>query len=901
MCKKLVYLVTLVLVLGLTGTTLAEHVNWTGADSNLWSDPCNWDLDPGPPTSTDNAWIDPSAGPNWPVIDYHGAEAMIVWIGDWTEGTAHLTITNGSLDVDEEGPGYGVGVSGYVYVGGGWAQDNQYIAGELHVDGGTIMAGGLSIYSGDSVVEFDPNGTGKIILSGDVVSEMEAYITGGRITGTGVQAYLDESGNTAVQVVAPGYAWDPRPSDGAVHVNPHRVLSWGLPPDVVSPTYDVYLGTDPNFSGESPIAADRTEPNYDPEPDLDYTTQYFWRVDVNDSGGINEGAVWSFTTGGTAYNPSPANTAGNVPYLSVDLGWIPGVDANEHDLYLGIDEAAVAAADITDLSGIYIGRFDSNSYALSCLTADEDYYWRVDEVNDSGLPQWPGDVWWFWTGTHINVDDFDDYASDDALRAVWLDYWSFPDFDTKAEVFLETAPDFVLAGPKSMVLNYVNDQVGADKRKYSEIKALASSLEVGTNWKACDSRALIVPFRGELANSPQPIYIVIEDSDTNVAVVAYDDPNATLTEQWIEWNIDLEDFNSAGVDLANVSKVYLGVGVRGAMTPPDGGTGWVYFDEIELVQSRCLPELVLTDFTGDCITDSYDLAVMARDWLVSDANIVATPPDPGPPARYEFEDNFLNSGTAGSDADGTPYGSAVVYNDATRGKVLLLGGQDGDYVDCNGVRSDIDDPPTWADITGSITVALWAKTDGSIPEGWHGFVNKRSDSVGGEPYMTWSLEGLGNEVRWAFVPAWGTGWGDASDNEIYVDITFDDGEWHHIAAVYDVNSYSAVYIDAVEVGHLDLPDDYGRIFEGTGPLLIGGYGNIFYGENWPGYMDEVRIYDHALSSQAEIVGAMGLSILYQPVPSPANPYNEEPLLQRKVNLNDFAMMADTWLEEDFWP
>ena len=41
--------------------------------------------------------------------------------------------------------------------------------------------------------------------------------------------------------------------------------------------------------------------------------------------------------------------------------------------------------------------------------------------------------------------------------------------------------------------------------------------------------------------------------------------------------------------------------------------------------------------------------------------------------------------------------------------------------------------------------------------------------------------------------------------------------------------------------------------------------------------------------------------LYAPVPSIANLSDDEPLLSRSVNLKDFAVLIDSWLDELLWP
>jgi hypothetical protein len=62
MCKRVVFLISLILVLFLAGNTPAATFNWdNGGQSNLWNVLENWDPD-GLPTSADEARIeDPNA------------------------------------------------------------------------------------------------------------------------------------------------------------------------------------------------------------------------------------------------------------------------------------------------------------------------------------------------------------------------------------------------------------------------------------------------------------------------------------------------------------------------------------------------------------------------------------------------------------------------------------------------------------------------------------------------------------------------------------------------------------------------------------------------------------------------------------------------------------------------
>ena len=80
--------------------------------------------------------------------------------------------------------------------------------------------------------------------------------------------------------------------------------------------------------------------------------------------------------------------------------------------------------------------------------------------------------------------------------------------------------------------------------------------------------------------------------------------------------IDLGDFTN--VDVTNLVSVAIGVGLEGSAAP--GGSGTLYFDDIFLYASRCLPQRAKpnADFDGNCSVDGIDVAALFEDWLVRD-------------------------------------------------------------------------------------------------------------------------------------------------------------------------------------------------------------------------------------------------------------------------------------------
>ncbi len=80
------------------------------------------------------------------------------------------------------------------------------------------------------------------------------------------------------------------------------------------------------------------------------------------------------------------------------------------------------------------------------------------------------------------------------------------------------------------------------------------------------------------SNDPAAVYLVVEDKAGKKKTVVNPNPSATTLMAWTEWRIPLGDLSSAGVNLAAVKKLTLGVGDR--TNPKAGAAGMLYFDDI---------------------------------------------------------------------------------------------------------------------------------------------------------------------------------------------------------------------------------------------------------------------------------------------------------------------------------
>ncbi|MHC4647191.1 MAG: fibronectin type III domain-containing protein [Planctomycetota bacterium] len=319
-----------------------------------------------------------------------------------------------------------------------------------------------------------------------------------------------------------------------------------------------------------------------------------------------------------AWLPSPRDGSVDVP-VDVVLEWIPGDNILSHDVYLGTDSNAVSDANTS--SSEYKGNYSVNKYHTSGLELNRTYYWRVDEVNEPNV--WKCYVWEFTTADFLIVDDMQSYndilGSGNQIFDTWDD--GFNNW-TGAQIALGAAPLHPVHGDsQSMEFCYHNYFSFCN---YAEIDANTTgpwpgNLKIGKDWTAFCVKALTLFFYGDPNNDAnEQMYVALENSSRHVAVVKYgdhgEDMNDIRIEEWHEWNIDLQDFNDAGVSPADVNKVRIGFGDRD--NPRPGGSGIVYLDDIRLYRPRCVAQYgPVADLSGDCVVDHKDLKVIAEHWL----------------------------------------------------------------------------------------------------------------------------------------------------------------------------------------------------------------------------------------------------------------------------------------------
>ena len=577
-----------------------------------------------------------------------------------------------------------------------------------------------------------------------------------------------------------------------------------------------------------------------------------------------------------ASNPRPADASVDVKQTPT-LRWDAGYKATQHDVYFGTDATTVAKADTTT-TGVYRGRQNPASYNPAALQWNTNHYWRIDEVNNLHPDSpWKGSTWSFTTADFIVVDDFEDYNdfTPDRIWQTWRDGVGYseppPGFagnGTGSQVGNDNPPfteqTIVHSGLQAMTFRYTNDG-STGKATYSEAER---EWAVPQDWTRNGVKGLSLWFYGDAANSAGRLYVGVQDSLGTRKDVPYPHPSAVLVGSWQEFNIDLQEFANAGVNLTSVKSVYIGVGNR--LAPQMGGTGTLYFDDIRLYRPRCVPSEAQPDIelSGDCVVDYADLEVLANAWLSTGYLVTPTQPSTvGLVAYYPLDGNTLDA--SGNGHDCTAVGSPTVVNGpAGLGTGLTFTPAAGDdWVECG----------TWnpSEATGQLSVSIWMNWNGVSGE-YMGLIGKRDGWA--EDDMMWHIEatqsdGAVNVGRAPGLFIYGYGVGEI-------------GVWEHVAFAFDGDEVK-VYRNGAEVAS-------GGFSFGSDPdsVIVFGCCQAQGVNPFNGALDEIRLYNRPLSPE-EVAWLAGKTEPF------SQPFDLN--VDGTVDFEDFAVLADAWLNEVLWP
>ncbi len=187
----------------------------------------------------------------------------------------------------------------------------------------------------------------------------------------------------------------PSPASGAAGVT-MPLFNWTKGDGAIF--HNVYFGTTPDLTAANLVAPNQPFAMYFHVPGLEAGVTYYWRVDeVDATGTVTAGAVWSFTSEPiAAYAPKPIDAAASI-FPSQTLSWLPGKMAVKHQVYFSSNQADVVdgkpAADK--------GTVTDTKLNAGVLRASTTYYWRVDELTSDGQTN-KGPVWSFTTADGVS-------------------------------------------------------------------------------------------------------------------------------------------------------------------------------------------------------------------------------------------------------------------------------------------------------------------------------------------------------------------------------------------------------------------------------------------------------------------------------------------------------------------
>jgi len=494
-----------------------------------------------------------------------------------------------------------------------------------------------------------------------------------------------------------------------------------------------------------------------------------------------------------AREPSPDSGATHVD-VDATLSFRAGREAARHDVYLSTDEQAVIDGTAP------VATVTEPSYA-SALDLASTYYWRIDEANDAETPtSWQGDLWIFSTKEFLVVDDFESYNDipdgeerSNLVYVAWVD--GFDDPSTNGSAMGYTA---VFQPTMETGTVHGGDQSVplAYNNTTAGISEVSRTFTPPQNWTGNGIQTLSLWFSGAGTNVPGQLYVKI-----NGVQVSYDGDTSNLTlAVWQPWNIDLA---SIGVDPSSVTT--LAIGIQGP-----GATGTLLLDDIRLYP---YPRQLITPVEPDA------------------ANLVA---------YYPLDGGYQDA--SGNNRHGTPVGGPLFVPGAA-GQAMELDGVD-DYVNIDGykgINADHTDPDNPVQL--AFTISNWVKTT--------------SDS-GDTEMVTWGASS-GSATRLTWRVHEGRLRTEHNAGNLRGNTYVNDDEWHHVALVVTEGANlrpesTKLYVDGLEDTYFSGADvTYKLVAEHDVRIGMSGPQDSRY---FPGALDEVRIYDRALTD-GELAGLAG--------------------------------------------
>jgi len=173
-------------------------------------------------------------------------------------------------------------------------------------------------------------------------------------------------------------------------------------------------------------------------------------------------------------------------------------------------------------------------------------------INETGL------VAPYWVKLTRSGDSFTAERSEDGVN--WVSITADPAAST-VEIDMET----------DIYIGLMDGSINANAVGSAIFSNVSTSGNVTGTWETAD-----IGVAQPAGNTPDTLYVALEDNAGHVQVVNHPDPLAALLTEWQEWQIPFSSFS--GVNFNSVRAIYIGLGDRD--NPTAGGTGTIYVDDI---------------------------------------------------------------------------------------------------------------------------------------------------------------------------------------------------------------------------------------------------------------------------------------------------------------------------------
>jgi hypothetical protein len=276
-----------------------------------------------------------------------------------------------------------------------------------------------------------------------------------------------------------------------------------------------------------------------------------------------------------------------------------------------------------------------------------------------------------------------------------------------------------------------------------------------------------------------------------------------------------------------------------------------YSDRICATVEEYDPYPLVVDFNGDGIVNGADMSMMIDHWHTDEPFYDIAPPPFGDGivdvqdlillSEHLFEDYRMIAHWKLDEIDGDiAYDDVRNYDGDLNGNPIWqpAGGVDEGALEFDGNDDFISTPFILNPRQKSLSVLAW------IQGGAPGQVIISQSNIAGArgsiPGCTW----LGINPLYGKLM---TGLMDTSFGSLESDSTITDGQWHHVGLVYDrVTMRRHLYVDGAEVA---MDTDFVGGVQTTGGLYIGAGQALDAGTFFSGLIDDVRIYDMALTAE----------------------------------------------------